>query len=66
MSREKGSEMPPACSVGITLTLSLKGAKAGEYLLPADSELGYAMLWARSGGAEETAGLWRVWPSSCL
>lgn len=66
MSHEKGSEMPPACSVGITLTLNLKGAKAGEYLLPADSELGCAMLWTRSDGAEETAGLWKVRPSSCL
>lgn len=66
MSSERKSEMPPACSEGITLTLNLRGAKAGEYSLPADSQLGYAMLWARSDGAEETAALWRVWPSTCL
>lgn len=51
------SEMPPACSVGIILTLDLQGAKAEDHLLPAESQLRYAMLWVRN---RETADLLRI------
>lgn len=47
-----------ACSVGITLTLYISGEKFGQYLLRADNKVGYAVLWAKSDGADETASLW--------
>lgn len=51
VNSEKETETSPACSVGIILSLNLNEAKAGEYLLPAHSQLRYAMLWTRSDGA---------------
>lgn len=52
-----------ACSVGITLVIYINGEKVGQYLLRADSQFGYVVLWAKSDGTDETASLWLTWPS---
>lgn len=52
-----------ACSVGITLVIYINGEKVRQYLLRADSQFGYVVLWVKSDGTDETASLWLTWPS---